>query len=340
MIVYLRENMKIVILLSLFAYASTAVQEPSPRSVNVALETSFLFEPKDINENLQFVKNVKNFLDKLYSMLAPQVKEYSSSQKPADLQQFRADIHPQTQLESRKLFFIDLYKEFCDFVSNITSNTLEQSLTVIKKEINQILDSNQEILKEIIPDKNIKKILDESYDGAKSNVKYCHKNIAFKKFARKMERMYTQQELKKLQKCLRKLDNAIENNNKSDATRIVREFIQIGIIDKYSQLNVPGRDMFVREMKVLLDYIEVKNKEFKEKHSIKKKNVKPTKEIVYAIDDVTNSSSIENNLETRRSRGDKEKRVGVERSKKDKKRSGFNEIVVDNMELIVQSLKS
>ncbi|XP_022833122.1 uncharacterized protein LOC111361026 [Spodoptera litura] len=346
MIVFLREYMKTVILLSLLGYASTAAShDPSPRSVNVALETSFLFEPKNIRENIKFVKNIKDFLDKLYAMLAPQLKDYNTSQNPTGSKQFRADT--MQQIDNRRLDFLVLFKEVCYNMANASSSTFDHALSIIKEEMYQIIDTNQYKLNEIIPDENLKKIIKDSFDKLHNttyNVKHCHRNPIFKRFAKKMDRIYSKEDLKKLLKYLRKFNKAIDVNSKLDASRIVKEFIQFGVIDKYNDLNVPGKNIFIKETGLLLDYIRDKNKEYKSKHhdgtsSKKMHSTVPAKQIVFAFDDATNSTSL-TNMDTRRSRGDKEKNVDIARPKKDRKRSGNNEIIVDNIELIVQSLKS
>ncbi|KAF9416871.1 hypothetical protein HW555_005874 [Spodoptera exigua] len=344
-------TMKTVILLSLTAYAATAVIEPSPRSVNVALETSFLFEPKEMNDNIAFIKNIKDFLDKLYTMLAPQLKNYNRYRDLRASKQFRAD-------DRRKLNFVDLFQEYCNHVANITLSSFDQSASVIKKEVFKMVDLNKSTLKHILPDKNIKEIMTDLLNKTHGVKTYqrCHKIPAMRRFSRKMDRIYTQRDMKKLHKYLKKFNEAIESTSKSDATKIVKEFIRFAIVDKYDELNETDKKFFVKEVNILLGNItQEKNKELIEKRHIQhhdkntqipKNNLSTNSNAQRNFGEAINTTSkpklksTNDNMETRKSIARTEKRVGVMRSRNDRERTGNNEIVVDNIELVVQSLKS
>lgn len=66
------------------------------RSVNLALETSFLFDPQDIKENATFINKVQNVLDKLKTVLEPPSTVFratnNGSQDPVVLNRFLAQI--------------------------------------------------------------------------------------------------------------------------------------------------------------------------------------------------------------------------------------------------------
>lgn len=308
---------------------------PPPRSVNVALETSFLFEPKDVNENISFIQNIKVFLDKLYKILAPQAQE---------IQQFRASNNNKNE---RSISFTDFIKKLGESFLNFNGLKAKDTVKVLKSEVSKIYNQTHSTINEVIPDfgvkqyikDTIKKWATEDVPTLKDKLKKIinDNNPLLTTFARRLNDYYTEDDIKKLNKLLKKLNHHLEND--MDTSKIVRDAIDIGIHEKFKKLNTTSKISLMNDMKLLSDFISQTKPKDNTKVILKRANdmFSDEKDLPGSGNDSLDRDEIYNEL--KRTIG-KKLRLANERMRANEKRGvNANEIVVDNMELLVQSHK-
>lgn len=326
---------------------SAASVNPSPRSVNVALETSFLFEPKDINDNISFIKNIKVFLDKLYNILAPQAR---------DIQQFRTE-------PARKFSFVDFIKNVGDSFMNFTDGKLQKTIRSLDVQVGKMANKSKSTIKDILPNKSIKEYLQESVKQwaqmdaellrHKLNKLMNENNPLLQNFGKRMNDYYNEEDVKKLNKYLTKLSNMEPNMSPS---KLIKDALHFGILEKYKNLNYTSRVNLVNDMKLLADFVLENNKfKFKMEESnkapvIMKRNfaepeisVSDTDNAIGDLKDSIEKDEMYNELKKtigRKLKIASEIKLASDKLNDDKKGAATNEIVVDNVELILQSAKN
>uniref|UniRef100_A0A2A4JAX1 Uncharacterized protein n=1 Tax=Heliothis virescens TaxID=7102 RepID=A0A2A4JAX1_HELVI len=300
--------------------------DPSPRSVNVALETSFLFEPKDANENISFIKNIKDFLDKLYKILAPQAKQQ---------QKFRSETEPKPE----RKFFFDFIKDAGQALLNITSAKIEKAVSVIKSELTKGASDIEDILP--APRSNVARN-DEDFNDLLSNtngddIKESLRTMmededsALGGIAKKMNQYYTEDEVKKMHKLLRKFTKYLEAD--MDASKVVKEIFHVVFSDKFSSLNGTAQASLVKDFELLVEHMK-SNKQQLTQQTTSKRVILPDVEVLFGEKLNTAKTTQPQMNASKDFRRSERKKI-----KKEEKKKANNEIIVDNLELIVKSLK-
>ncbi|KAJ8704905.1 hypothetical protein PYW08_012225 [Mythimna loreyi] len=321
--------MKILILLSLMALVSASQKETPPRSVNVAVETSFLFDPKDIDDNKSFVKNVKGFLDKLYNIL-----------EPVPIQKhFRTEKKLQQDINSTD--FMEVVKNIGSHFVNMPGTKIKEAVNTIHGEVSKIADNKkgQEKIKEILPDEKIKMMLKQSIDGwLKSNPEEMRQMInttitedspLLTTFARRVNSYYNDADVKKLNKILKKFRRNIENN--IDNSKIIKELLHNAIFKKYNSLNESAKSALLSDLKIFSGFLIAKNmvSGLNGDFSVLSRRNSPAQEdTAFHEDDITYTA-------LRRSI---DKKLRDAREKTDEKKG--SEIIVDNVEVFVEPPKA
>uniref|UniRef100_A0A2A4JC33 Uncharacterized protein n=1 Tax=Heliothis virescens TaxID=7102 RepID=A0A2A4JC33_HELVI len=301
--------------------------DPSPRSVNVALETSFLFEPKDANENISFIKNIKDFLDKLYKILAPQAKQQ---------QKFRSETEPKPE----RKFFFGFIKDAGEAFLNITSSKIEKAISVIKAEFTKRASDNEDILPSIAPRSNVERHHEDFNDLSHTNGDDIKESLrtmmededsALGGIAKKMNQYYTEDEVKKMYKLLRKFTKYLEAD--MDTSKVVKEIFQVVFSDKFSSLNVTAQASLVKDFELLVEHMK-SNKEQLNQQTTSKRVILPDVEVLFGEKLNTAKTTQPQMNASKDFRRSERKKI-----KKEEKKKANNEIIVDNLELIVKSLK-
>ncbi|PZC75448.1 hypothetical protein B5X24_HaOG206057 [Helicoverpa armigera] len=344
--------MKILIILACIGIAASV--DPSPRSVNVALETSFLFEPKDANENISFIKNIKDFLDKLYKILAPQTKYQKK---------FRSETDVVEQKPERKWGFFDWIKSAGEQFLNMTAPKIEAAASVVQTEVSKVAEQGVNAIKDVLPempempsfhdvmpdmpsfkanDHGESKVFKPSGDNIKESIKIMLQddNEALNEVAKKMNQYYTEEEVKKLHKLLRKFTKYLDAD--VDTSKVIKEIFQVVFLDKYKSLNETAKANLVKDFEFLCDYMKA-SKNTQLKAQTKKQPSTPSNHLVLPevqllFGEILNPSK---NPQPLTGENKDLRRTDKKKLKKDEKKKGptQSQIVVDNLELIVKSLK-
>ncbi|KAJ8706575.1 hypothetical protein PYW07_012653 [Mythimna separata] len=323
--------MKILILLSSIVLVSASQKETPPRSVNVAVETSFLFDPKDLDDNKSFVKNVKGFLDKLYNILEPPHTNQRSN---------RAEIKSQEIKDNPN--FIEVVKDIGSHFVNMPGTKIKEAVNTIHGEVSKITDNKkgQEKIKEILPDEKLKEMLKASLsEWLKSNPEEMRRIInstitegspLLTTFARRVNSYYNELDVKKLNKILKKFRRNIEND--IDNTKVLKELLHNAIIKKYNSLNETAKQALVSDLKVFSGFLIAKNmfSGLSKDLSVLTRRNSPNKE-----ENTTDFHEEDMTYNALRRSIDKQLRDAREKNDEKKNEKGGSEIIVDNVEVFV-----
>ncbi|XP_045782935.1 uncharacterized protein LOC123879333 [Maniola jurtina] len=299
-------NIYFFIVMNLFFVATKA---PNPRSVNIALETSLLFQPGE--ENFSFINKIRSFIDQIQQAITP-VKAFLRTEK-------------------------DKPKIFSKFIEKITRNIIKYDDEDLEEIVRLLANEAENVLNAIeVFNENTKRAivaLLKEYSRADAN--QIRKNlqnalngneIIITKLADKFNSYYDNNDKAELDKLIDKSDKFakkeyISEYTKTDIHNMVKDFINI-LKDKYDTLNETAKVKINRDFGNILQYVDLskillndnkRNAESKDKLSkhhvnmTKKGNLTNTKEIIVNKDIEIFVKSINN------------EKNGTERSKKNSK---------------------
>lgn len=237
--------MSSVIFLYLFGFNKLftvlAISNPDDRTVNIAIETSFQFEPKDINNEKGIITNIKSFIDKIYRSLEPAASPY-----------FR-------QTPDK----ITLSTFLRDFGMNVLNLTDEHVLIIVKTLNNHFQEyKTSKTFHSIFSDSGLKKHITKTvHNWANLNAKELKKKLEklikdgnpdLQKVTSQLNTLYNKQDLdifynynKKLNKYLRK---------KKNVYKLIKEWLDFSILERYSKLNASSKVKVKDIMISLSDY--------------------------------------------------------------------------------------
>lgn len=219
----------------------SAISTSNDRTVNIAIETSFQFEPKDINNEKGIVTNLKSFIDKIYRSL-----------EPAASQNFR-------QTPDK----ITLSKFLTDFGNSILNLTDENFHNVVKTLIKQLHEyrtsrSFHSIFSDSKLKKDIKKMV---YNWANTDAKKLKRNLQelitngnpdLQKLTSQLNTLYNKQDLQIFYKYNKKLNKYLGENKNLD--KLIKDWLDFSIFERYNKLNASSKVKVMDSLRSLSDY--------------------------------------------------------------------------------------
>lgn len=211
------------------------------KSVNLALETSLLFDPKDARKDLYLISQFRRFLEKLEKAIDPQ------SDTEVSFKAFDGEVLTE--------FLTDLGAA----ILNLDNVYLQNLTRVLNKELKKANDDQASTFHKIFENPESKtfvlRIVNAWEQATPVDLKYMVNSTLQNKedsklteFVAYLNELYSEKDYKKLQKLLRKLEK------KDGEEDLVKQFLEFVFIDRYDNLKPSTRTKFHVKTKKLCDY--------------------------------------------------------------------------------------
>ncbi|XP_045509047.1 uncharacterized protein LOC123704676 [Colias croceus] len=218
----------------IFIQATTA--KVDPKSVNLELETSLQFDPK--HESNHSITDIKNFLNRLQNLLNP----------------IKAMLEPNNNKMSVVI------ENLARRVNHFDDKDFDKITRVFLKEVDEHINNN-------IP---LSSLLGDKYSSV---IKYIHENPkilrihtrksadnknykAIKVLLSKLDKYYDKNDVEKLNKIVRKLENVPKTNE--EIRKLVKNALNIVVFDKYKNLNNTLKSKLFEELLSIQRYLKSK----------------------------------------------------------------------------------
>ncbi|CAB3258306.1 unnamed protein product [Arctia plantaginis] len=224
-----------------------ALSKPDDRTVNVAIETSFQFEPEDINNEKGIVTNLKSFIDKIYRSLEP-AASLTFRQTPD------------------KITLSNFLTDFGNSVLNLTDENVQNVVKILNKQLQEYKASGS--FRSIFSDSDLKKDLTKtvhnwSNTDAKKLKKKLQKlmrdgNPELQKVTSQLNTLYNKQDLNTFYNFKKKLNKYLRKNKNVD--NLIKDWLDFSIFERYNKLNASSKVTVMDSVRSLSDYFTGDNR--------------------------------------------------------------------------------
>lgn len=235
-----------------------------PQTVNLALETSLLFQPKDVKNNVELIKNLKNFLDKLYKVISPAANWRANKELTVKNQ-----VTPDNNREHS--FRTDTKKVLTDFLIalgmvlvNHTDVHLKNITNTFYKTIDELY-YKESLFHEVFIESKLKNYIrnivkdwnDAEPDVLRTEIRkiiFIDSDPIFRKFFKKLNRYFDfDADEKKVKNIVTKIYKYPKQNK--DLSRVMYDGLKYLIFDHYNALNYTSKLKIAGQLQKITNYI-------------------------------------------------------------------------------------